>query len=173
MCLAHAAAEGAFRVIFASGPLTDGQAPLEDPEGELLQVMRSVTSLSDPYKRRPAHGGPDDEWAPKHTETGKWCTVGHRPAEALLERNQDPYDEAAAVANRVWTWLASEREVNARTPEAILRTRHWLAPADRPEKILFTLLEDVGFKVSDRAWDLYFGAPPIPVGGDRRGPERG
>ena len=66
---------GAFRVIFASAPLFDGQTPLEDPEAYLLDTMHQVSSLSEPYKRRPAHGGPNDEWMFKTTATGDWATV--------------------------------------------------------------------------------------------------
>ena len=154
-------------------PAVDGFEPLADPEAALLAVLGHTTSLDEPYPRRPAHGGPDDKWAPKYTETGKWVTIGHRSARALLEMNQDTHDEAAAVANGVWTWRASEAEVNARTPEVIMRTRHWAGPPHKPAKILFNLFELIGFTVSEKKWLLHFGAPPIPVGGDRWGPGRG
>lgn len=155
--------EGASRVIFASAPLYDGQVPLEDSEGELQTVMHSVTSLSNPYKRRPAHGGPDDAWQPKQTRTYKWVTVGTRPAAALLEHGQDHYDEAAAVANGVRTWVATEEEVNGRTPEVIVRTRHWAAPTGRPDT-LFTLFEEFGFEMNRQAWDREFRDQAVPVG---------
>ena len=164
--------DGAFRVIFASTQLYDGQAPLEDPKAALLETMHRVHSLRGPYKRRPAHGGPDDEWQPKHTENGDWVTVGHRPAAAILEHGQDPYDEAAAVANKVRTWLASDAEVNGRTPEVIIRTRHWSAMEEWPAKILFNLFQEVGFEVFEEAWDRAFGEQAVPVGGDQWGPER-
>ena len=149
--------QGAFRVIFASEPLYDDQTPLEDSEATLLDVMRSVTSLSDPYPRRPAHGGPNDAWQPKKTASGDWVTVGTRPPWALMEMNQDAYDEAAAVANGVRTWRASQEEVNSRSPEAIMHTRHWLALPTGPPDLLVTLWRELGFKVSQRVWDRAFG----------------
>ena len=155
--------EGAFREIFASEPLSVGQQPLDDPEAALLGVVRQTRPLGQPYKKRPSHGGAP-EWQPPRTENGKWVTVGHRPAEALLEYDQDPYDEAAAAANGVRTWRASEAEVNAQSPEAILRTRHWLAPPTSPNDILYNLFEEVGFNMSRKAWDWAFGERTSRVG---------
>ena len=98
--------EGASRVIFASVPLADGQLPLDNPEGTLLGAIRSVTSMGEPFKRRPAHGSPDADWQPKQVRNGEWVTVGTRASAVLLEDRQDAYDEAAAVANGVRTWRA-------------------------------------------------------------------
>ena len=152
--------EGVFRVIYSTAPAFDGHRPVEYPESELLETLKVTSSLREPYRRRPAHGGPADAWRPKRTVTGEWTTVGSRSAAALLESGQDTYDEAEATANEVETWRASTREVNARSPETILRTRHWVAPQTKPLDLLFNLWNELGFDMSEKAWVHAFGDRP-------------
>ena len=144
--------DGASRVIFSSTPAFDGQAPLEDPVAGVLDVLRNVRPLGDPYAKRNAHGGPKDTWQPSKAGTGGWWTVGTRPAYALLEKDQDVHDQAAAAANGVTTWKATPDEVNARNPEIILATRHWEAGADASPDALLRLWESLGFSIAPRAW---------------------
>ena len=145
---------GASRVIFSSTPAFDGQTPLDDPVGTVLDVLHNVRPLADPYPKRNAHGGPKDAWQPPKAGTGEWWTVGTRPAYALLEMNPDVHDQAAAAANGVTTWKAGTDEVNARNPESIVATRHWEAGADAPPDALLRLWESLGFSIVQRAWAL-------------------
>ena len=146
-----------FRVIFSSAPAFDGQEPLDDSVAEILEVLRWVRPLRAPYPKRDAHGGPNDAWRPKETKTGEWVTVATRPAHALLEMNQDTFDEAAAVANGVSTWKASTDQLNARNAETIIATRHWKAPANAPEDTLLKLWESLGFEITPQAWEAVGG----------------
>ena len=161
--------EGVSREIFASCPLYDDQEPLADPEVVLLGVLRDTVTLPlptlddngelqdpPPYKRRPAHGGPDDAWRPKKTRTNDWVVVGARPGRALTEMRQDVYDQAVAAKEGVKTWTAGSQEINARSPETVIYTRHWLVPPDKPPDTLVDVWEEVGFTIvaGAREWML-------------------
>ena len=138
----------------------DGQDPLAEPEVGLLDTLTFTTALPPPgqgaerddgsevlpYHRRKAHDGFDDSWKPRNVANGKWITIGTRPLRALLEMNQDVYDEAAAVANGFRTWLAAVDEVHARS-ERIVQTRHWVAPVSKPVDALPRLFEELEFRI--------------------------
>jgi len=148
------------REIFAATSLCDDQEPLEDSVAELLEVIPltlplPIPAIGDdgepredlpPYPRRPSHGGPDGEWRIKETRTGEWTVVGTRPGRALGEMGQDAYDQALAEANGVATWVAGSVEVDARSPETIVYTRHWRVP-DKPPDFLIDLRQELGFRI--------------------------
>ena len=94
----------------------------------MLDAVRRMAPLRDPYPKRDAHGGPDDAWKPSNIKNDEWVIVGTRSGKALNPgqqdvKEQDVYDEAAADAAGVATWIAAAAEVNGRAPEEIVRTR--------------------------------------------------
>jgi hypothetical protein len=154
---------GAHRVIYSSFPITEGQSPLEDPVADLLDTVRAMQPPGDPYPKRRSHDGPADAWRPPQARNKEWLSVGYRSGRALLEMDQDVYDQAAAAAHGVATWRATAAEVEARDPEAIVQTRHWKAPANAPADTLPSLWQSLGFSISWTKWEATF---------DPGGPER-
>ena len=171
---------GVFREIYSSEPTDDGQEPLAEPEVALLDTLMFTTALPPPgqgaegddgsevlpYHRRKAHDGFDDAWKPKNVANGKWITIGTRSSRALLEMNQDVYDEEAAVNNGFRTWRAAVDEVHARS-ERIVQTRHWVAPVSKPVDALPRLFEELEFRILWTRWDALFNdglenVPPEP-----------
>jgi len=153
---------------------------LAEPEVALLDTLTSTTALPPssqgaegddgsevlPYHRRKVHDGFDDAWKPKNVANGKWITIGTRSSRALLEMNQDVYDEVAAVANGFRTWRAAVDEVHARS-ERIVQTRHGVAPVSKPVDALPRMFEELEFRILWTRWDALFNdglenVPPEP-----------